>query len=189
MLQTPRLHHDCAVHDSPMSACCTAPPTSEHLLHPHVSADAIMLCLGRLLSQDDRNFHGWSYRRWVAARAELGPEHEEQYARECIHANFSNYSAWHARSQLLPQLSENQPPVSLQDLMAKPAGGDPACIFQFCFGWRSESGHADLFLYCPLLPLHCFVSQCKELCVILQRLRQAASSSASTMQVCVCCSG
>ena len=143
-----------------------------------------MPCLGRLLSQDDRNFHGWSYRRWVAARAELGPEHEEQYARECIHANFSNYSAWHARSQLLPQLPENQPPVSLQDLMAEPAGGYPARVFQSRFEGSSERGRAAMLLPLRwLLSTAAYSSGCKtKLCVSLQLLRQAALSSASTMQ-------
>ena len=76
----------------------------------------------RLLSQDDRNFHGWQYRRFIAARAGLTPEAEVAYARECIHTNFSNYSAWHARSLLLPQLPENQAPRSLQDLLKEPPG-------------------------------------------------------------------
>ena len=57
-------------------------------------------CLNRLLAADPRNFHGWAYRRFVAGRAGVAPEEEEQYATDCINANFSNYSAWHAREWL-----------------------------------------------------------------------------------------
>ena len=54
-------------------------------------------CRNRLLAADPRNFHGWAYRRHVAGLAGIPPADEEQYATDCINANFSNYSAWHAR--------------------------------------------------------------------------------------------
>jgi geranylgeranyl transferase type-2 subunit alpha len=55
----------------------------------------------RLLQLDQRNFQGWGYRRFVAARAGVAPDVEDDYAQECINANFSNYSAWHARAHSL----------------------------------------------------------------------------------------
>ena len=67
-------------------------------------------CLRRLLAADARNFHGWAYRRFLAGRAGVAPEDEEQYATDCINANFSNYSAWHARESCHGSGSPASPP-------------------------------------------------------------------------------
>lgn len=64
-----------------------------------------------MLARDQRNFHAWGYRRWVVAQLE-GPdlgggsmvESEFQYTTDKIHADLSNFSAWHNRSQLILRL-------------------------------------------------------------------------------------
>lgn len=64
-----------------------------------------------MLAKDQRNFHAWGYRRWVVSQLE-GPElgggsmveSEFQYTTDKIHANLSNFSAWHNRSQLILRL-------------------------------------------------------------------------------------
>lgn len=48
--------------------------------------------------------HGWDYRRYVAAQAEVDPQKEFDFCTQKIEKNFSNYSAWHQRSKLLPLL-------------------------------------------------------------------------------------
>ncbi|KAL2110720.1 hypothetical protein VUR80DRAFT_847 [Thermomyces stellatus] len=66
---------------------------------------------GKMLAKDQRNFHAWGYRRWVVSQLE-GPElgggsmveSEFQYTTDKIHANLSNFSAWHNRTQLLSRL-------------------------------------------------------------------------------------
>lgn len=67
----------------------------------------------RLLSLDDRNFHGWNYRRFVAGLAATPPEEELAFTTAKVNVNFSNYSAWHARTSLLPKVHAAQPTRSL----------------------------------------------------------------------------
>ncbi|KZT26484.1 rab-protein geranylgeranyltransferase, partial [Neolentinus lepideus HHB14362 ss-1] len=56
----------------------------------------------KMLDADARNFHAWSYRRYVlASMPEQRPETAElAYTMRKIEANFSNFSAWHQRSKV-----------------------------------------------------------------------------------------
>ncbi|EME32703.1 Geranylgeranyl transferase type-2 subunit alpha [Galdieria sulphuraria] len=63
----------------------------------------------KLLDLDDRNFHGWAHRMRVGDIRGLQPSREElQFVTERIYGNFSNYSAWHHRSRILPILFKDQ---------------------------------------------------------------------------------
>lgn len=67
-------------------------------------AGELELC-ARLLDLDERNFHCWTYRRWVAGRAGVTPEEDLAFCRQRLDVNFSNYSAFHQRSKVLPRLA------------------------------------------------------------------------------------
>ncbi|KAK0661874.1 Geranylgeranyl transferase type-2 subunit alpha [Lasiodiplodia hormozganensis] len=71
--------------------------------------------VGKMLSRDSRNFHGWNYRRLVVSNLEqLDGQHtsmvepEFEYTTKMIKTNLSNFSAWHNRSKLIPRLLDER---------------------------------------------------------------------------------
>ena len=92
----------------------------------------------RLQELDPRNFHAWRYRRVITARAGIPPEQEERYTMSLINANFSDYSAWHARTVLLPQIhAADCGPLKEQGSAQQ---GEPALCTDYaaagCAPWR-----------------------------------------------------
>ena len=74
---------------------------------------------GKMLSLDNRNFHGWGYRRELIKALESDglrlegnagsmTEAEFNYTTKMIESNLSNFSAWHNRSKLIPRLLDEQ---------------------------------------------------------------------------------
>jgi geranylgeranyl transferase type-2 subunit alpha len=70
-----------------------------------------LVLVGKMLTRDSRNFHGWAYRRGVVAQLESSKlqgksmvESEFEYTTKMVKAHLSNFSAWHYRSKLIPRL-------------------------------------------------------------------------------------
>ncbi|KAI9360977.1 hypothetical protein BD770DRAFT_408803 [Pilaira anomala] len=78
---------------------------------PNPDWDAELLLVDKMLTMDARNFHGWDYRRFVVShllnKSQDKPavvKQEYDFTTRKISANFSNYSAWHQRSKLIPEV-------------------------------------------------------------------------------------
>ncbi|OJJ44049.1 hypothetical protein ASPZODRAFT_145175 [Penicilliopsis zonata CBS 506.65] len=77
-----------------------------------------LVLVGKMLSLDSRNFHGWGYRRFVIQSLEnLGADEdgkqsraqeEFEYANKMIGTNLSNFSAWHYRTKLIKRLLDEK---------------------------------------------------------------------------------
>jgi geranylgeranyl transferase type-2 subunit alpha len=77
--------------------------------------------INKMLHADSRNFHAWGYRRFVVSQIERLTEtrtiqdqssslaeSEFAYTTKLIKTNLSNFSAWHNRSQLIPQILDER---------------------------------------------------------------------------------
>lgn len=69
--------------------------------------------VGKMLSRDSRNFHGWGYRRTVVDNIEKlsarsMAKQELEYTTKMITTNLSNFSAWHNRSKVILRTLDEQ---------------------------------------------------------------------------------
>lgn len=77
--------------------------------------------VSKMLHVDNRNFHAWSYRRFVVQQLKRLDsaatqttskksltESEFDYTTKMIKSNLSNFSAWHNRSKLIPLLLDER---------------------------------------------------------------------------------
>lgn len=86
------------------------PPTVQQLWQEELGL------VGKMLTRDERNFHGWGYRRHVVTQLEklIPPgqpslvEQEFAYTSKMIKAKLQNFSALHYRIKLIPRLLEER---------------------------------------------------------------------------------
>ncbi|KRX89229.1 Geranylgeranyl transferase type-2 subunit alpha [Trichinella pseudospiralis] len=116
------LTKDC-LYDNPKSYCVWFHRSwvLGHQSYPNFEKE--FLLINEALKFDDRNFHCWDYRRFVCKLSKRNIEEELAYSETKVNEDFSNYSAWHYRSELLPQLyppndiSLSQYPIAVEKLL------------------------------------------------------------------------
>lgn len=97
----------------------------------------------RLLMADSRNFHGWAYWRFLVDFMGLSAEDQETYVLSKIEENFSNYSAWHARTSVLQHLNAERPTLSLAELLAADSKGAAPPVTPSSKGQRPLKLHSS----------------------------------------------
>lgn len=67
--------------------------------------------VGKMLARDNRNYHGWGYRRFIVRNLETEnlkgmsmSRSEYAYTTKMIGSNLSNFSAWHNRTNLIVKI-------------------------------------------------------------------------------------
>jgi len=96
------------------AVCIRKNPKSYHswhhrkwvVLYDTVDLEAELELCRIFLNADERNFHCWNYRQFIAQKAQIPISREFAFTTEKITTNFSNYSAFHYRSKLLPLMTE-----------------------------------------------------------------------------------
>lgn len=79
--------------------------------------------VSKLLSMDERNFHGWQYRRVVIENLETHDDLENlkinlqefKFTSSKVNSNILNFSAWHNRSKLIPKVYHLVGKLNYQD--------------------------------------------------------------------------
>ncbi|KAI8879685.1 protein prenylyltransferase [Backusella circina FSU 941] len=106
----------------------------------------------KMLTLDARNFHGWNYRRFVVGHLRALAKTEEEVKRIAaqeyefttrkINQSFSNYSAWHQRSKLIPEIvkdmseeERNQVAMNELDLVKNAIYTDPEDQSAWLYYW------------------------------------------------------
>eukprot|EP00658_Telonema_sp_P-2_P011332 TRINITY_DN14302_c0_g1_i1.p1 TRINITY_DN14302_c0_g1~~TRINITY_DN14302_c0_g1_i1.p1 ORF type:complete len:979 (+),score=236.77 TRINITY_DN14302_c0_g1_i1:194-3130(+) len=127
---------------------------SLRMLPPEALTHELKLC-AKLLMVDSRNFHCWNYRRYISAIAGCPAEKDVEFTISKINENFSNYSAWHLRSRLLPSLSSDEDCTAMAQeelelvksaFFTEPADQSAWLYHRWLLGsdwWRSEAGRGD----------------------------------------------
>ena len=88
--------------------------------------------------------HCWDYRRFVVKNAEISSQEEFDFTTKKISENFSNYSAWHNRSKLLPKV---YPDAEVKGRVNEDALLKGKLIFQLFYNKSLE--RYFYFLYLP----------------------------------------
>ena len=81
-----------------------------------IAKGELELC-AKFLVRDERNFHCWAYRRHVLSSLSA-PSDEIAFSSQLIENNFSNYSAWHHRANLLTRELDSDDADAKLDIVA-----------------------------------------------------------------------
>ena len=104
----------------------------------------ILVC-NALLESDSRNFHAWRHRRWAVIRSNKLFDSELEMTTKLISKNFSNYSAWHYRSQL-PNLiiNENELDMTKSAIWTDPRDQSAYFYYRWLINTKEISSNINL---------------------------------------------
>ncbi|KAI7903509.1 uncharacterized protein BX663DRAFT_485656 [Cokeromyces recurvatus] len=119
----------------------------QHMPTPNWKAELGLV--DKMLTFDARNFHGWNYRRYVVNHLRKNSDHvaeiiqgEYDFTTKKINQSFSNYSAWHQRSKLLPEIvatmsseEKNEVVINELDLVKNAIYTDPEDQSAWLYYW------------------------------------------------------
>lgn len=89
----------------------------------------------RLLTEpngDQKNFHAWKYRSWLARQLQLAPFADLLFTKQLLQADPSNFSAWHVRMVALTA-------DHVANMPAATAASTAACQADASASWSAEN--------------------------------------------------
>lgn len=121
----------------------------------------LALC-GSFLELDGRNFHCWAHRMWVAEKMGLSASDNLDFTTTKIMQNFSNYSAFHVRSKMLPRivqedgcdrwhLLQRELDITHDAMFTEPADQSVWWYYHFLLTWAEGAGDGREDIYANVL--------------------------------------
>ncbi|KAK8878366.1 hypothetical protein M9Y10_005134 [Tritrichomonas musculus] len=114
------------------------------LIKDYDAHQEIELC-NHFIASDNRNFHAWRHRRWAVKKCGDVDDEELKNMTKLIEKNFSNFSAWHYRSEL-PNVTNYEEEIKFTQaaFWTDPNDQSAWIYYRWLLSRPSISGNVDL---------------------------------------------